>query len=92
MPYQSGGKGWINSFKSILPANWKVVAAQAGAGVGLQENKSGSGEGILTQDLFELQPGMEILVLGDREKGLAILPKKEQNAFISKIFPDFHSF
>ena len=44
------------------------------------------------RDLFELQPGMEILVLGDGEKGLAILPKKEQNAFISKIFPDFHSF
>ena len=57
VPYQSGGKGWINSFKSILPANWKVVAAQAGAGVGLQENKSGSGEKILTKDLFELQSG-----------------------------------
>ena len=44
------------------------------------------------RDLFELQPGTEILVLGDREKGLAILPKKEQDAFISKIFPEIHGF
>lgn len=44
------------------------------------------------RDLFELQPGMEILVLGDKEKGLAILPKNEQNAIISKIFPDINGF
>ena len=44
------------------------------------------------RELFDLQPGTEILVLGDREKGLAILPKKEQNAFISKIFPEIHDF
>ena len=44
------------------------------------------------RELFDLQPGMEILVLGDRDKGLAILPKKEQNAFVSKIFPELNHF
>ena len=44
------------------------------------------------RELFDLQPGTEILVLGDREKGLAILPKKEQNALISKIFPEINDF
>ena len=44
------------------------------------------------RELFDLQPGMEILVLGDQEKGLAILPKKEQNAIISKIFPEINDF
>ena len=44
------------------------------------------------RELFDLQPGMEILVLGDRDKGLAILPKKEQNAFVSKIFPELNQF
>ena len=28
------------------------------------------------RNLFDLQPGMEILVLGDEKRGLAILPKK----------------
>ena len=27
------------------------------------------------RDIFDLQPDEEILVLGDREKGIAILPK-----------------
>ena len=44
------------------------------------------------RELFDLQPGMEILVLGDRDKGLAILPKKEQTAFVSKIFPELNHF
>ena len=44
------------------------------------------------RELFDLQPGMEILVLGDRDKGLAILPKQEQNAFVSKIFPELNHF
>ena len=30
------------------------------------------------RDIFDLQPGEEILVLGDKEKGIAILPKKLQ--------------
>ena len=32
------------------------------------------------RELFDLQPGEEILVLGDKERGIAILPKaKQQN-------------
>ena len=31
------------------------------------------------RDLFGLQPGTEILVLGDEKRGLAILPKAMQN-------------
>ena len=39
------------------------------------------------RELFDLQPGMEILVLGDRERGLAVLPREQQNEFIARIFP-----
>jgi len=39
------------------------------------------------RDLFDLQPGCEILVLGDRERGLAILPREEQQAYLARIFP-----
>ena len=38
--------------------------------------------------MFDLQPGDEILVLGDKEKGLAILPKSKQQDFIKQIFSD----
>lgn len=38
------------------------------------------------RDLFDLQPGAEILVLGDKERGLAILPKDMQTEFIARIF------
>ena len=38
--------------------------------------------------LFDLQPGDEILVLGDKEKGIAILPKEKQEDFIKQIFKD----
>lgn len=38
------------------------------------------------RDMFDLQPGSTILVLGDAEQGLAILPKEKQSAFISHIF------
>ena len=38
--------------------------------------------------LFDLQPGDEILVLGDKEKGIAILPKEKQEDFINQIFKD----
>ena len=34
------------------------------------------------RELFDLQPGYEILVLGDREKGIAILPRAQQEKFI----------
>jgi AbrB family looped-hinge helix DNA binding protein len=39
------------------------------------------------RELFDLQPGCEILVLGDRERGLAILPRSAQNEYLSRIFP-----
>ncbi|MBQ2830807.1 MAG: AbrB/MazE/SpoVT family DNA-binding domain-containing protein [Oscillospiraceae bacterium] len=36
--------------------------------------------------LFDLQPGNEILVLGDEKRGLAILPKTMQQEYIKRIF------
>lgn len=39
------------------------------------------------RDMFGLHPGNEILVLGDSEKGLAILPIDKQKEHIFKIFP-----
>ena len=38
------------------------------------------------RELFELLPGDEILVLGDKEKGIAILPKSKQHEYIKHIF------
>ena len=38
------------------------------------------------RELFSLQPGDEILVLGDQEKGIAILPKEMQKEYITNIF------
>ena len=38
------------------------------------------------RDLFDLQAGDEILVLGDIEKGIAILPKSKQQECIKQIF------
>ena len=43
------------------------------------------------RDLFDLQPGSTILVLGDEKKGLAILPKEMQSQYISRIFSDLDS-
>ena len=40
------------------------------------------------RELFGLCPGDEILVLGDKEKGIAILPKEKQKDYIQKIFSD----
>ncbi len=40
------------------------------------------------RDLFDFQPGDEILVLGDKEKGIAILPKPRQQEVIKQIFSD----
>ncbi len=40
------------------------------------------------RELFELQPGEEILVLGDKEKGIAILPKSKQQDYVKHIFSD----
>ena len=38
------------------------------------------------RELFDFQPGDEILVLGDREKGIAILPKEKEKEYIKRIF------
>ncbi len=40
------------------------------------------------REMFDFQPGSEILVLGDRNRGIAILPKKIQSEYISKLFPE----
>ena len=40
------------------------------------------------RDMFDLQPGSTILVLGDTKKGLAILPKQMQSEFIARIFTE----
>lgn len=38
------------------------------------------------RDMFDLQPGSTILVLGDVERGLAVLPREKQSEFITRIF------
>jgi AbrB family looped-hinge helix DNA binding protein len=38
------------------------------------------------RELFNLNPGDEILVLGDKEKGIAILPKDRQIELMNHIF------
>ena len=38
------------------------------------------------RELFDLQPGAEILVLGDEKQGIAILPREKQREFIARIF------
>lgn len=38
------------------------------------------------RDLFDLQPGDEIVVLGDTNRGIAILPKNVQKEYIAKLF------
>ncbi|MBQ7950542.1 MAG: AbrB/MazE/SpoVT family DNA-binding domain-containing protein [Clostridia bacterium] len=38
------------------------------------------------RELFHLQPGDEILVLGDEERGIAILPKEKQQDIVKQIF------
>ena len=38
------------------------------------------------REMFELHPGDEILVLGDIERGIAILPKSKQQDYIKHIF------
>ncbi len=38
------------------------------------------------RELFDLHPGDEILVLGDKKRGIAILPKSKQQGFMKRIF------
>ena len=40
------------------------------------------------RELFGLNPGDEILVLGDKEKGIAILPKSKQQDTIKQVFSE----
>ena len=40
------------------------------------------------REMFDFQPGDEILVLGDKERGIAILPKEMQMEYIQKIFSE----
>ena len=40
------------------------------------------------RELFDLQPGCEILVLGDTQRGLAILPRSMQQEYIARIFSE----
>ena len=40
------------------------------------------------REMFELQPGEEILVLGDTKKGIVILPKSKQQDMIKQIFSE----
>ena len=40
------------------------------------------------RELFGFQPGDTILVLGDREHGLAILPKKKMDEHIARIMSE----
>ena len=37
------------------------------------------------REIFDLKPGNEIIVLGDKERGIAILPKEKQQDFIKHI-------
>ena len=40
------------------------------------------------RELFDLQPGDEILVLGDKERGIAIPPKGKQQDVVKKLLND----
>lgn len=43
------------------------------------------------REMFDLQPGSEIVVLGDEKQGIAILPRAKQKEFIAKIFAEMES-
>ena len=40
------------------------------------------------REMFELHPGDEILVLGEIQRGIAILPKEKQQDYVKQIFSD----
>ena len=40
------------------------------------------------RELFDFQPGDEILVLGDKERGIAVLPKERQQDVIKQVFSE----
>ena len=39
------------------------------------------------RELFGLNPGEEIIVLGDKDRGIAILPKDQQDKLVAIMFP-----
>ena len=41
------------------------------------------------RELFDLKPGYEILVLGDKKRGIAILPRDQQKELISRMHDVF---
>lgn len=43
------------------------------------------------RELFDLQPGQEILVLGDTARGIAVLPRDQQQAYIHRIFAEMEN-
>ena len=40
------------------------------------------------REMFDFQPGDEILVLGDAQRGIAILPKAKQQDTIKQVFSE----
>lgn len=40
------------------------------------------------REMFDFKPGDEILVLGDKAKGIAVLPKDMQKEYITRIFSE----
>ena len=44
------------------------------------------------RDMFDLQPGEEILVLGDEKRGIAILSKEMQKEYIARIFSEIEDW
>ena len=38
------------------------------------------------RELFDLKPGYEILVLGDKDRGLAILPREQQQEIVARMY------
>ena len=40
------------------------------------------------RELFDFKPGDEIVVLGDIERGIAVLPKEKQRDFIRQVFSE----
>ena len=40
------------------------------------------------RDVFGFQPGEEILVLGDVNRGIAILPREMQKEYIARLFTE----
>lgn len=38
------------------------------------------------REMFDLKPGYEILVLGDKSRGIAILPREQQQELIARMY------